>query len=105
MGLPARFSLLQTQDTKSMMKVAILLSLLVVCVVAAPQKRVILGDVADEAAKILKCQGMVYEEACKQCCSDTKFLISGEQAGCQAVCNLLPDRADYDATTLIPYST
>merc|ERR1712212_254053 len=87
------------------MKVAILLSLLVACVVAAPQKRVFLSDIADEAGKILKCQGMVYEEACKQCCADTKWYIDGEQAGCNAVCNILPDKADLDATTLIPYST
>merc|ERR1712127_67241 len=98
MGLPCNHHIPQS----IIMNTAV--AFLCICVafaVAAPQKRGLIQD----TTSLLKCEGMLHEEGCRMCCSATVWTWDAEKAVCSAACNLLPNKADYDKTTLIPYST
>ncbi|KAK3734914.1 hypothetical protein RRG08_038939 [Elysia crispata] len=83
-------------------KMKLFLPIFVACVAvaaAAPrEKRIVLGDFAAEAAKILVCEGKGTEEACEACCHSTDWLFSVEESGCVTACQILPNAADYLTT-------
>lgn len=79
----------------------LILSFLVAVALAMPDKR----NLFDDLTTTLHCEGLKYEEACKACCNDASWTISVDQTACVLACNILPDKADYDATTDFPYST
>merc|ERR1712243_96326 len=89
-------------NSYKMKLVLLLVSACVVYAMAAPQKRLIIDDLANEASKILMCEGKLTEEACKKCCDEQTWYVSAEASACKAACNILPDAADYITTTLIP---
>merc|ERR1711879_795759 len=78
---------------------ALCIAICIVCATAAPEKRLILDDLAGETGKILVCQGKITEEACKECCGQTVWYVSAEQTACELACNILPNIADYASTT------
>merc|ERR1712168_1152911 len=89
----------------STIKMKVFVALLAICVAyaaAAPQKRLLLDDLAGETAKILVCEGKLTEEACKQCCKDTTWYVSAEEAACELACNILPDHSQFYSSTMRP---
>ena len=88
---------------QSKMKAALIFLSIVVCCMAAPQKKNVITDAVDnikkEAQLLLDCGGKGTQAACQQCCADLDghwdgtILDSFEQqeiGACKNACTLLP---------------
>ncbi|GFR97661.1 hypothetical protein ElyMa_000998200 [Elysia marginata] len=82
------------------MKIAfVLLAVCVAYAASAPRdKRALLVNFAEEAGKILICEGKKTEEDCMKCCHETTWLISAEESACTVACNILPNAASWSTT-------
>merc|ERR1712154_379196 len=92
------FNLFQDQSTMKVTCVLVCLAAIAAMTTAAPQKRLLLDDLAGEGGKILVCEGKLHKEGCTACCESTTWYFDTEKTLCNAGCKILPSQDAYNTT-------